>query len=293
MPNPSVHLQTLRDLLRYAVTSFEKAKLVYGHGTTRAFDEAAFLLLHTLHLPIDELQPYLDARLLPDEIKRCLEIIERRIMERKPAAYLTNEAWLADQKFYVDERVLIPRSHIAELIQTDFQPWIADSIQIKSALDLCTGSGCLAILVAQQFPQAEIIASDISTNALQVAQRNVQDYQLQAQIQLIESDLFTQLLKNLRFDIIISNPPYVTQPSMQNLPPEYRHEPYGALASGEDGLDCVEKILKQAPQFLTANGIMIVEIGDNRANFEKRFPNLEVTWLETSNSVDCVFLLQN
>lgn len=284
------HLSTVSDLLRFAVSRFNQAQLFFGHGTTNAYDEAAYLILHTLHLPLDRLEPFLDARLLPEEVDAVVEILRRRVEDRLPAAYLTHEAWLGDLRFYVDERVIVPRSFIAELLREQLQPWVEDPEVIASGLDMCTGSGCLAILMALTFPNAQIDAVDISTDALDVARRNVDDYSLEGQLSLIQSDLFTAL-KGRRYDLIVSNPPYVNAPSMQTLPEEYRREPVGALASGEDGLEHVRTILREAPKHLNKGGLLVVEIGHNRDALEEAFPELPFTWLETSAGDEHVFLL--
>jgi ribosomal protein L3 glutamine methyltransferase len=283
-------LITMRDLLRFAVSRFNQANLFFGHGTANAFDEAAYLILHTLHLPLDRLEPFLDARLLPEEVDSVVEILRRRVEERLPAPYLTHEAWLGDLRFYVDERVIVPRSFIAELLREQLQPWVEDPEAITSGLDMCTGSGCLAILMALTFPNALIDAVDLSSDALDVARRNVADYGLENQLSLIHSDLFTAL-EGRRYDLIISNPPYVNAPSMQTLPEEYRREPVGALASGEDGLEHVRTILREAPKHLNEEGLLVVEIGHNRDALEEAFPELPFTWLETSAGDEHVFLL--
>lgn len=284
-------LRTIRDLLRFAVSQFNQANLHFGHGCANAYDEAAYLILKTLHLPLDQLEPFLDARLLDDECKQVLTMIDRRVTQRTPAAYLTHEAWLGDYSFYVDERVIIPRSFIAELLQTQLSPWITDPDAIFSALDLCTGSGCLAILMAHGFQNAHIDAIDISTQALEVAHKNVQDYGLEDRIQLIESNLFSALSEK-QYDLIISNPPYVNAASMAELPQEYQHEPHNALASGLDGLDATRLILRNAAQYLTDDGLLLVEIGHNRAVLEQAYPQLPFTWLETSAGDEFVFLLR-
>jgi ribosomal protein L3 glutamine methyltransferase len=284
-------LHTLRDLLRFAVSQFNKAGLFFGHGSATAFDEAAYLVLSTLHLPLDQLEPFLDAHLTPAEKTQVLHMIERRVTEKKPAAYLTNEAWLGDYRFYIDERVIVPRSFIAELLQTQLEPWINDPDELHSALDLCTGSGCLAILLAHAFNNVRIDAVDISTDALDVALRNVTDYSLQERIRLVQSDLFSSLSEQ-RYDLIISNPPYVNAESMANLPKEYHHEPQIALTSGDDGLDATRVILHQAANHLNEQGILIVEIGHNRKLLEQAFPRTPFTWLETSAGDEFVFLLK-
>jgi len=284
-------LHTIRDLLRFAVSQFNKAGLHFGHGSANAYDEAAYLILKSLYLPLDQLEPFLDARLTDSERKQVLEMIERRVTDRIPVAYLTHEAWLGDFSFYVDERVIIPRSFIAELLQTQLAPWITEPDHVTDALDLCTGSGCLAILMAHAFENAQIDAADISAQALAVAHKNVQDYGLEQRIELIESNLFSAL-SGKRYDLIISNPPYVNAESMQRLPQEYRHEPEKALASGDDGLDATRKILQQAARHLTDDGILVVEIGHNRAELEQAYPKVPFTWLETSAGDEFVFLLQ-
>ncbi len=284
-------LHTIRDLLRFAVSQFNKAGLYFGHGSANAYDEAAYLILKSLYLPLDQLESFLDARVTTDECNHVLKIIERRIKDRIPAAYLTHEAWLGEYSFYVDERVIIPRSFIAELLQTQLSPWIIDPGVITTALDLCTGSGCLAILMAHSFPNATIDAADISAQALAVAHKNIQNYGLEERVDPIESNLFSALQKK-RYDLIISNPPYVNAESMAQLPQEYRHEPENALASGADGLDATRQILQQAAKHLTDDGILVVEIGHNRAALELAYPELPFTWLETSAGDEFVFLLQ-
>jgi ribosomal protein L3 glutamine methyltransferase len=284
-------LVTLRDFLRYAVSRFNEAGLAFGHGTDNAYDEAVYLILHTLHLPLARLEPFLDARLTTQERRKVLDVIARRITERMPAAYLTREAWLGDFRFYVDQRVIVPRSHIAELIQEGLAPWIADPGAVTDALDLCTGSGCLAILLVHAFPQARVDAVDLSAGALEVARRNVADYGLEQRIELLQSDLFAAL-EGRRYDVIVSNPPYVTGAAMAQLPQEYRHEPDMALAAGDDGMDIVRRILAAAARHLKPGGILVVEVGDNRPFAEAAFPGLEFTWLETAGGADKVFLLR-
>ena len=284
-------LHTLRDLLRFAVSRFNEAGLFFGHGSASAYDEAVYLILHSLYLPLDRLEPFLDARLTTAELEQVLSIIERRATERIPAAYLTKEAWLGDFNFYVDERVIVPRSFIAELLREQLVPWVDEPDEIHSALDLCTGSGCLAVLLAHAFENAIVDAADISHEALQVAKKNVSDYDLEHRINLIQSDLFDGLADR-RYDLIISNPPYVSTASMAALPEEYRHEPRTALASGEDGLEATRAILRQAASHLTEQGVLIVEIGHNRDILEQVFPQTPFTWLETSAGDEYVFLLK-
>jgi len=282
--------QTLRDLLRHAVTRFMTEGLFFGHGSSSAYDEAAYLILHTLKLPLDKLDPFLDARLLPEEIAAVLAIIDRRTSERLPAAYLTNEAWLTDYRFYVDQRVIVPRSYIAELIPEHFQPWIGDAWNVHNVLELCTGSGCLAIMLADAFPNAHVDAVDLSTDALEVAKRNVEDYQLEKRIHLIQSDLYNKVPAK-KYDLIVSNPPYVNSTAMASLPAEYRHEPHMALAGGKDGMDLVRRIVNEAKNRLTAKGLLIVEIGNEFAHAETAFHDLGLTWLSTSAGDASVFLL--
>ena len=281
---------TPRDLLRYAVTRFNTAKLFFGHGSEEALDEAAFLILHTLQLPLDKLEPFLDARLLPEEIASVLAVIERRSVDRVPAAYITHQAWLGTYQFYVDERVLVPRSFIAELIPDYFSPWVADPEQVTDILELCTGSGCLAIMLADAFQNASVDALDISSDALVVAQRNVADYKLEARVHLIESDLYSNL-PDKKYDLIVANPPYVNSASMAALPQEYLREPRIALDGGSDGMDLVRKIVAGAAARLKPDGILMIEIGNERVYAEAAFGELGLTWLTTSAGDDMVFLL--
>jgi ribosomal protein L3 glutamine methyltransferase len=287
---PANELDTLRDWLRYTVSRMGEAQLAFGHGSTEAYDEAAYLLLHALHLPLDRLDPFLDAKLTQDERQKLGELFTRRIEERIPAAYLTHEAWLGDFRFYVDERVIIPRSFVAELIPGAIEPYIGAAANVRTALDMCTGSGCLAILMAHAYPDADIDAVDISSDALAVAQRNVSDYNLAARINLIRSDLFANLPEK-SYDLIVCNPPYVDAMAMETLPDEYRREPELALAGGEDGLDAVRVLVKEAPRFLDHGGHLVVEIGHNRAAAETAFPRLPMTWLPTAAADDGVFIV--
>lgn len=290
MTTPADAFSTVRDLLRYAVTRFRSANLTFGHGSNNAYDEAAYLVLHTLSLPLDTLDPFLDAQLLSEEIANVLSIIERRTVERIPAAYLTNEAWLGEYRFFVDERVIVPRSFIHELMPERFSPWVKDAEAVENVLDLCTGSGCLAIMLADTFPNAQVDAVDISGDALDVAWENINDYGLQERIAVVESDLYTQLLPK-KYDLIVSNPPYVNAESMETLPEEYQKEPQNALAGGADGMDLVRKIVADAAHWLTPDGVLVVEIGNEYDNAMAAFPNLELTWLSTSGGDDRVFLV--
>lgn len=281
-------LLTVRDFIRYGVSLFNKADIAYGHGTENAFDEAAWLVLETLYLPVDQLEPYLDARLTKDERKSVADILAKRVRTRKPAAYLLNKAYIQGIPFYVDERVIVPRSFIAEILCSDDFGLIEDPDGISSVLDLCTGSGCLAVLAAALFPFAEVDAVDLSADALAVAKKNVQEIGCEDQVTLYKGDLFKPL-KNKKYDLIISNPPYVDREAMKALPPEYRHEPKMALASGDDGMDIVRKILRQAPDHLNEGGALICEIGQGRMILELEYPHLEFLWLETELSEGEVF----
>jgi ribosomal protein L3 glutamine methyltransferase len=284
-------LITVRDWLRFAVSRFNEAKLCFGHGSDNAFDEAAYLILHTLHLPLDRLEPFLDASLTHGESEQVQMVIERRVRERLPAAYLTHEAWLGAHRFYVDERVIVPRSFIAELLHEQLVPWVENPDEVGSALDLCTGSGCLAILAALAFPNAQIDAVDLSKDALDVAARNVGDYGLQQRIELLSSDLFAAL-DGRSYDLILSNPPYVNAESVAALPPEYQAEPALALGSGEDGLDATRQILAAAKSHLNPGGLLVVEIGHNRDELEAAYPTLPFTWLDTESGDQFVFMLR-
>lgn len=282
------HLRTLRDWLRFAVSQFSAAGLAYGQGSTNAYDEAAYLILHTLRLPPDRLEPFLDAALTPQEAQAVANVLQRRIDERIPAAYLTNEAWLGEFRFYVDQRAIVPRSYIAEVLPQGLEPWLGDGT-VSRVLDLCTGSGCLAVLLALAFPDAEVDATERSADTIEVAKRNVADYALGKRVHLHEGDLFAGLRGP--YQVIISNPPYVNAESMARLPAEFRAEPEAALAAGEDGLDIVRRILAEAGSRLAKTGVLVVEIGHNRDALEQAYPDLPFTWLETSGGDGFVFLL--
>ncbi|MGB9129336.1 MAG: 50S ribosomal protein L3 N(5)-glutamine methyltransferase [Thiobacillus sp.] len=284
-------LITVRDWLRFAVSRFNEAQLFFGHGSDNAFDEAAYLILHTLHLPLDRLEPFLDASLTHGESEEVQAVIERRVRDRIPAAYLTHEAWLGAHRFYVDERVIVPRSFIAELLPEQLAPWVENPDEVTRALDLCTGSGCLAILAALAFPNAEVDAVDLSKDALDVAAKNVAEYGLADRVELIESDLFAAL-DGRTYDVILSNPPYVNAESVAALPPEYQAEPALALGSGEDGLDATRQILAAAKAHLNPGGLLVVEIGHNRDALEAAYPALPFTWLDTEGGDQFVFMLR-
>ncbi len=284
-------LHTVRDWLRYAVSRFTAAELVFGHGTTTALDEAAFLILETLRLPIDDLTPWLDARLLHSERHALANIIEERITTRKPASYLTQSAYIQGHRFYVDERVIVPRSFIGELLLGDgLDLAIPDQVNIVSILDVCTGGGSLAILAALTFPDAQITATDVSAEALDVARRNVADYGLEHRITLIQSDLFAGL-SDSQFDLIIANPPYVTEAVVAAFPPEYGAEPRLAHVGGADGMDLVRRILVDAGHHLAPDGTLIVEIGQGRAALESSHSHLPFLWLDTDDAIAEVFAL--
>ncbi|MBX9758663.1 MAG: 50S ribosomal protein L3 N(5)-glutamine methyltransferase [Beijerinckiaceae bacterium] len=289
-------LVTLRDYLRYAVSRFEAAGLVYGHGTTDALDEAAFIVLEGLRLPVDRLDPFLDARLLPHERERLAGLIDARVSTRKPASYLLNKAYIRGVPFYVDERVIVPRSFIGELLFSGLFSGadgaiVEDPQDVESVLDLCTGSGALAILAARMFPNAQIDAVELSPDAAAVAERNIAESGFAERIELLQGDLFTPV-KERRYDLIITNPPYVDAEAMAHLPPEYAHEPAMALAAGEDGLDIVKRILREARQHLTDEGALICEIGRCRPALEDAMPDLPLLWLDTEDSEGEVFFIR-
>ncbi len=288
-------LKTVRDFLRHAVSRFTEANLFYGHGTFTPYDEAAYLVLEGLNLPIDQLEPFLDARLLPQEREKLAQLIHDRVTTRKPLPYLLKRAWLAGVPFYVDERVIVPRSYIAELLNTeivsgDDMSLIADPWAISSVLDLCTGSGFLAILAAHTFPEAAVDAVDLSGDALEVAKINVEDSLHKDRIALYQGDLFAPL-KGKTYDLIITNPPYVDAEDMQDMPEEYLHEPEMALAAGDDGLDIVHRILKDAPAHLNDEGIMVLELGYGGDALQAAYPETTFNWLDTENSTGEVFWL--
>jgi ribosomal protein L3 glutamine methyltransferase len=283
-------LLTIRDLIRYGVSRLNAGQVSFGHGSDNAWDEAVYLVLHTLHLPLDMLDPFLDAHILPEEREQVLAVLDRRVSERMPAPYLTNEAWLCGRRFYVDNRVIVPRSPIAELLDDSLSPWIADPETVEYVLDMCTGSGCLAVLAALAFPFAHVDGADISTGALEVAMHNVGAYNLHDRVSLHGSDLFQKLAPR-QYDVIICNPPYVNAGSMDALPQEYRHEPHMALAGGDDGMDLVRRILTDAPAYMSRQGMLVLEIGHERAHFEAAFPDLDPVWLDSSEASDQILLL--
>lgn len=289
---PRLHEEifTLRDWLRFTVSRFEESDIFFGHGTDNAYDEAVWLLMSSLHLPLDTLDNFLDARITESERKHLAQLIQRRIVDRTPTAYLVKEAWLKGFKFYVDERVIVPRSFIAELLENGLSPWIEYPEMVSSAADICTGSGCLGILLANAFPNASIDVIDISQDAIDVANINIDNYGLQDQVHAIQSDMFSALKDN-KYDLIISNPPYVDAPSMATLPKEYRNEPQIALGSGDAGLDHTHTILREAADYLNDGGLLVVEIGHNRDALVEAYPDLQFVWLEVESGDEFVFLL--
>lgn len=282
-------LHTIQDMLRWSVSRFNAAGIYYGHGTDNAWDEAVALVLHSLHLPVDIDPQIRHSRLTSSEKHTIVELVTRRVKERIPVPYLTNSAWFAGMEFYVDERVLVPRSPIAELIEARFSPWLYNK-PVNRILDLCTGSGCIAIACAHAFPDAEVDALDISTDALAVAEMNIQHHQLEDRVIPMQSDLLESVMRE-RYDLIVSNPPYVDAEDMSLLPEEFVHEPELGLAAGHDGLDLVKKIIANAPECLNDEGVLIVEVGNSQVHMESQFPTVPFTWLEFEHGGHGVFLL--
>ena len=280
-------LHTICDMVRWAMSEMERFEVSLGHGTADYWEEATFLVLRTLKLPFDRLETFWNARLTPDEVWEVMKNIASRVHDKVPAPYLVHEAWLTEQPFYVDERVLIPRSYIAELLEEKLEPWV-EADKVGTVLDMCTGSGCLAILAQEAFPHAQVTGADISAEALEVAKINRSRYGMDETLELIQSDIFSQLGKR-RFDLIISNPPYVTQEAMDMLPGEYRHEPALALEAGADGRDFMRRCMPALKDHLTEDGLAVVEIGDGREAFEAIWPDLPVTWLATEEEEDMIF----
>lgn len=287
----SAHLHTLGDFLRFAVSEAAKHNLYCGHGTTQIWDDMAALILGSLSLPIDSPAWVWGSRLLAQEKNQLYMQIKRRIEEKIPVPYLTHEAWFAGLSFYVDERVLIPRSPFAQIIEAQFEPWIVAN-NIQSVLEIGTGCACMAIATAMALPEADICAVDISSEALAVAQMNVEKYQLEHQIQLLQSDVFSAIPSTQTFDLIISNPPYVDAEDMQSLPAEYRHEPTLALAAGNDGLDIVHRILKDAPRYLNPQGVLMVEVGNSCGALVEAYPQLPFIWVDCNEDADGIFVLK-
>lgn len=273
---------TVSALLRELARRFSRAKLHFGHGTHNAREEAGWLISSVLGFLLEQ-------ELQESQIRKIERLAELRIRTRKPLAYLLHEAWLGEHSFYVDQRVLVPRSFIAELLRENLSPWLAK--EPRTALDLCTGSGCLAILVAHQFPRARVDAADLSAGALEVAKKNIKRHQVGRRVKAVQSDLFKRL-KGRTYDLIVTNPPYVTSASMKKLPPEYRHEPALGLAAGKDGLDLVRRIIEQAPAHLNPGGLLVCEIGGNRESLERAFARIEFAWPELSEGPGAVFILR-
>lgn len=281
-------LATVRDLVRYAVSAFSSHGIFFGHGYPGPAEEASYLVLHALGLPHDQRELWLDARLLPEERQTALALVRRRAEERMPAAYLTREAWLGPFRFYVDERVIVPRSFIADALQEGLEPWIEDFSTITRAADICTGGGSLAILLALRCPNAHVDAVDLSSEAIEVARRNVMEYGLEERIHLLRGDLFENL-EPQSYDLIVSNPPYVDEVAMASLPAEYRKEPVLALASGPDGLDHVRRLIAGASTYLKPGGLLVVEIGHQRVSLEAAFPDIPWVWLDLPGGDSYVF----
>jgi ribosomal protein L3 glutamine methyltransferase len=288
--NPSDQLNTLRDFIRWGTSQFSLAELGFHQGMPTALDEAAYLCLAALHLPPDFAPEYFDCALTQDEKLRVFEYYRQRVEARKPAAYITGEAWFAGLNFHVDERVLIPRSPIAELIEQRFAPWV-DEAAVSEILDLCTGSGCIAIACADAFPQARVVGSDVSLDALAVAEDNQRLHGMETRLELVQSDLFVDVPER-EYDIIVSNPPYVSTAEVAALPKEFDYEPGAiALEAGEDGLDLVIPMLQSAREFMSDNGILVVEVGYTQAALEACFPDVPFTWLDFARGGQGVFLL--
>ena len=290
LDEPTKDLHTMLDMVRWSTSRFNDAELFFGHGTDNAWDEAVTLVLHALHLPHSIFEQTSDqlfaARLTRSEKEKVVDLVLRRVQERLPLPYITGEAWFCGMPFHVDERVLIPRSPIAELIQQDFEAWLPTPP--THALDLCTGGGCIAIAIAAQFENCQVDALDISDDALAVADMNIQAHQLSDRVFPIKSDLFSAVVSQ-KYDLIVTNPPYVDAEDMADLPDEFNHEPELALAAGDDGLDLVETILREAPDHMTENAWLFVEVGNSLVHMETRFPGLTVDWIEFANGGSGVF----
>lgn len=288
MTSPADDLHSIRDLIRYACSRFASSDLYYGHGTDNVWDEAVQLVLRSVHLPLENNNVFLDARLTREERTLILDRVERRIAERIPVAYLLGEAWFMGMPFQVDERVLIPRSPIGELLENGLQPWLGE-VDVERVLDLCTGSGCIGIGAAMVFEDAEVVLSDVSAEALSVADANIRLHGLENRVQTVRSDVFDQVTG--RFDVIVSNPPYVDAQDLAGMPSEYHHEPELGLAAGDDGLDIAHRIIAKASEHLTEDGLLIVEVGNSWLAMDEAYPDLPLTWLEFENGGDGVFLL--
>lgn len=282
-------LTTLTDFMRWGASRFVEAKLTYGHGLSSPLDEAVYLVLRALHLPVDTPDVYWSSALTDSEKRDVISILKRRIIEKIPAAYIIKEGWFAGLQFYIDERVLVPRSPIVELVENQFSPWI-EADDVETILDLCTGSGCIGIACAYAFPYAQVDLSDVSEDALQVANINIKNHDAEQRVKAIHSDLFENL-ENKKYDLIVSNPPYVDQEDMQALSPEFHHEPELGLSSGKDGLDITQKILSNAANYLTDNGILVVEVGNSQFALMELYPDLPLQWIEFERGGDGVFVI--
>ena len=291
LPADTSALLTVRDWLRYAVSLFTAEKLFFGQGCARAFDEAAFLIRHTLHLPHEGLETFYDARVTASEADALRGVLERRAYGREPAAYITGEAWLGDYSFRVDRRVIVPRSYFLELIPEELNKWLPDPEAVTSVADVCTGSGCLAILLAMAYPNAAVDAVDISQDALDVAALNVEDYHFGDRIALHQADVLDGVTPAEPYDIIICNPPYEPESVLETLPDEFRHEPENALVSGVDGLDVIRRLLPQAAQRLKERGVLLIEVGGLQDAMHAEWPELDIHWLHTADESDCVCII--
>ena len=281
-------LHTVRDYLRYASSQFAASRVFFGHGTDNVWDEAVHLVMRSLHLPLENNTLFLDARLTREERQLILERIRRRIDERVPMAYLLGEAWFMGMPFHVDERVLVPRSPIGELIENGFQPWLGDK-PVERILDLCTGSGCIGIGAASVFEEASVDLSDISPEALAVAESNIEFHELRDRVRTVQSDVFANI--SGQYDIIVSNPPYVDAEDLADMPQEFHHEPALGLAAGNDGLDIAHRIIAGAAEHLTPGGLLVVEVGNSWVALDEAYPELPFIWLEFSNGGDGVFAI--
>ncbi|MCY4328893.1 MAG: 50S ribosomal protein L3 N(5)-glutamine methyltransferase [Endozoicomonadaceae bacterium] len=300
-PNLTDHseLKTIRDWLRWAYSRFNEAPLFYGHGFKDSWNEVIFLVLRALNLPWDIDNEFYDSRVTKTEAKQLYHLIEQRIVTRKPLAYLLNEAWFCSMPFYVNEKVLIPRSPIAELIEKNFSPWLKEDVAINHILDMCCGSGCIGIACATHYPHAEVDMADISHDALEVSATNIEKHQLQGRVNLIRSDLFSALYKPehnkaaqpKKYQLIISNPPYVSTEEMTNLPMEYYHEPTLGFVAEEEGLDIVHKLLQQSVDFIDDNGLLVMEVGNNQHKLEERYPDVPFTWVNFERGGYGIFIL--
>lgn len=288
MSAAATRLQSIRDLIRWGVSRFHAAELFFGHGTDNAWDEARLLVLGGLHLPWDTPESWFDCRLEADELDAVLALLERRVAERIPAAYLLGEAWFCGQPFNVDERVLVPRSPIAELIDKRFAPWLKHAP--ARVLDLCTGSGCIGIACAHAFPEAEVVLGDLSFEALEVANLNIERHQVEERVYTVQGDGFDGL-PGQRFDLIVSNPPYVDAEDFADMPAEFHHEPAMGLACGVDGLDLVRRMLAEAADHLTDDGLLVIEVGNSQVHVEESYPEVDFVWVEFERGGHGVFLL--